>query len=527
MFYQDTNKLRDGGVFYVRTFFRIYELLSAFHQMLDEGKQGKYSRVDHHRALNGIIAALMKKLSYLVLTAFLMTSPTSLLATDDVLFNPDYLLSDTDFLDEDSMSLTDVSRFLTRGGLASYTDTDIDGVERTSGEIIWNAAQEFELSPKFLLTLLQREQSLVEDPTPSDDQLAWAMGYAVCDDCSKDDPRIQKFKGFASQVHYAAARIRESYLDDLETRGYTETGVGPGIEITIDNTSVTPVNFATSSLYTYTPHLHGNENFVTIWERWFGQEYLTGSLLQDKDTGGIWLIQYSERRPITSRAAFFSRFNVNTVVAVSGTTLEQYSIGDAISFPNYSLLRSPGGTVYLLVDDTRRGFTSQEAFRSLGFNPDEVVDVSWEDLDVYTETTPISVETVYPQGALLQDNTTGGVFYIENAVKHPIVSREILANQFADQTIVPVDPENLDSYERGDEVGFAEGTLIGVTGSPDIFVVSEGDRRPITDEVTFFTYGWNFNQVVWTNERSVLLHPLGEAVSTDLDGGDQIEVASK
>ena len=146
---------------------------------------------------------------------------------------------------------------------------------------------------------------------------------------------------------------------------------------------------------------------MTIWERWFGQEYLTGSLLQDKDTGGIWLIQYSERRPITSRAAFFSRFNVNTVVAVSGTTLEQYSIGDAISFPNYSLLRSPGGTVYLLVDDTRRGFTSQEAFRSLGFNPDEVVDVSWEDLDVYTETTPISVETVYPQGALLQDNTTG------------------------------------------------------------------------------------------------------------------------
>ncbi|MFA4845877.1 MAG: hypothetical protein WC654_04940, partial [Patescibacteria group bacterium] len=361
--------------------------------------------------------------------------------------------------------------------------------------------------------------------TPSDDQLAWAMGYAVCDDCSKSDPRIQKFKGFARQVYYAAERIRESYLDDLTRRGYTETGVGPGIAVTIDNTTVVPVNFATSSLYTYTPHLHGNENFVTIWERWFGQEYLTGSLLQDKDTGAIWLIQYNERRPITSRAAFFSRFNVNTVVAVSGTTLEQYPVGDPISFANYSLLRSPGGTVYLLVDDTRRGFTSQEAFRSLGFNPDEIVDVSWDDLDVYTEATPISVETVYPQGALLQDNTTGGVFYVENGEKHPIVSREILANQFADKIIVPVDPENLDSYERGEEVGFADGTLIGVTGSPDIFVVSEGNRRPIVDEVTFFTYGWNFNQVIWTNERSVLLHPLGENVSTDLDGGEEVQVA--
>jgi hypothetical protein len=141
------------------------------------------------------------------------------------------------------------------------------------------------------------------------------------------------------------------------------------------------------------------------------------------------------------------------------------------------------------------------------------------------ETKPITVETVYPQDALLQDNTTGGVFYVENGLKHPIVSREILANQFADQTIVAVDPENLDSYARAEDVGFAEGTLMGVTGSPDIFVVSEGERRPITDEITFFTYGWSFDQVVWTNERSVLLHPLGESVSTDLDGEDHIEVA--
>ncbi|MBI4438053.1 hypothetical protein HY631_03840 [Candidatus Uhrbacteria bacterium] len=461
----------------------------------------------------------MRWLSFFVLSAVIFTLPSRLLAEEDVLFNPDFLLSDADLFDADSMTLTDVSRFLTRGGLSAYSDTDIDGARRTAAQIVWNASQEFSLSPKFLLTLLQREQSLVEDPTPSEDQLAWAMGYAVCDDCSKSDPRIQKFKGFAAQVHYAAERIRESYLADLERRGYTETGVGPGIEITIDNTTVTPVNFATASLYTYTPHLHGNKNFVTIWEHWFGQEYLTGSLLQDKDTGGIWLIQYGARRPITSRAAFFSRFNASALVAVSGTTLESYPVGAPISFPNYSLLRSPGGTVYLLVDDTRRGFTSQEAFRSIGFSPDEITDVSWDDLNVYIEGEPITTETLYPQGALLQNNVTGGVFYVENGEKHPIVSREILASRFSSQTIVPVEPENLDSYPRGDEIGFADGTLIGVAGSPDIFVVSEGDRRPIVDEVTFFTYGWSFDQVVWTNERSVLLHPLGAALSTDLDEG--------
>ncbi|MFA4845547.1 MAG: hypothetical protein WC654_03245, partial [Patescibacteria group bacterium] len=109
----------------------------------------------------------MKWLSSFVLIALIASLPSPSLAQDDSIFNPDYLLSDTDMLDSESMSLTDISRFLTRGGLAEYTDVDIDGVRRTASELIWNAAQDFTLSPKFLLTLLQREQSLVEDPTPS------------------------------------------------------------------------------------------------------------------------------------------------------------------------------------------------------------------------------------------------------------------------------------------------------------------------------------------------------------------------
>ena len=168
--------------------------------------------------------------------------------------NPHYLVSDSEMLDVYSMSLVDIERFLIRGALDEYSGSDVNGAQRSAAEIIFNAAQEFDLSPRFLLVLLQREQSLVEDDSLTQDQLDWAMGYAVCDDCSKDDPRIAKFMGFGNQVYYAAQRIRKSYLEDLESRGYTETGMGPGIEKTIDGTLVTPVNNATAALYTYTDH---------------------------------------------------------------------------------------------------------------------------------------------------------------------------------------------------------------------------------------------------------------------------------
>lgn len=431
-------------------------------------------------------------------------------------FNPHLLATDADLLDVYSTSKNDLALLLSRGALSAYVGSDVTGVSKSASDIVWEASEAFGVNPRFLLALLQREQSLVEDPAPTDDQLNWAMGYAVCDTCAKDDPAIQKYKGFGNQVYYAAKRIRESYLTDLETRGFTESGIGPGREVVIDGVPVIPANKATAVLYTYTPHLRGNENFVRIWDRWFNRRHVDGTLLQDRQTGGIWLIQNGLRRPITSRTAFFSRFNPAHVVAASVETIEDYPIGIPIRFPNYSLLRSPRGTVYLIVDDTRRGFTTPEALRAYGFKTDEMVDVTWDDLNSYVEGEPITTQTLYPQGTLLQNRSTGGVYFVQNGVKQPIMSREILLARFPSPTILPVAPTDLEAYATGDSLPFPDGTLIGAAGAPDVFVVSHGMRRHITDEATFVALGWKFNQIVWTNERSVFLHPLGEPISTQL-----------
>lgn len=458
-------------------------------------------------------------LTYLLLS--LLVFPQGILAQvesiETVPVNPNVIATDEQLLDIYSATKEELAVYLSQGILDDYVGPDADGMSRSALDIIWNASQEFLINPRFLLVLLQREQSLVEDDNPTQDQFDWAMGYAVCDACAKSDPRIQKFKGFGNQVYFAAERIRNSYLADLESRGYTETGVGPGRESLIDQTIVIPQNLATSVLYTYTPHLHGNENFARIWNRWFSNRHLDGSLLQDKTTGGIWLIQNEQRRPITSRNAFFSRFNPQSVIAVGPSILETYTIGSPIQFPNYSLLRSPRGTVYLIVDDERRGFTSQEALRAAGLSSDEIVDVTWDDLNLYREGKPIDTSTVYPQGVLLQNTQTGGVYFVQNGLKQPIVSREILKAHFHTPFIRGVSPEDLDAYETGASLRFPDGTLIAATGSKNVFVVEQGKRRPIANEATFHTYGWRWDQIVWTNERSVLIHPQGETLNVTFE----------
>jgi hypothetical protein len=472
----------------------------------------------------------MKKIACIIIASFVISAfSPALLHAESNMFNPNILASDDQMLNMNEISKRELDVFLKKGSLATYVGPDFSGTNRTASDIIWNAAQTFKINPQFLLVLLQREQSLVEDDSPRQKQLDWAMGYAVCDDCSMNDPRIQKFKGFGNQLHYAAKRIRESYLSDLLTKGRTVSGVGPGIPIQIDNKTIIPANFVTSSLYTYTPHLHGNENFVRIWDKWFTKVFPSGSVLEDRETKDLWLIQFGTKRPITSKTAFYSRFNPQNLVPINTSDLQTYPVGTPISFPNYSLLRKENtSTIYLIVDDTKRGFLSQEAFRSHGFSPDEIVDVTAKELSAYSEGVPITANTKHPSGMLLQSNTTNGVFHVINGRKHPIVSMEVLNANFPSANIVPVDDENLAAYETSDFVKFQDGTLVGTKDAPEVYVIENGLRRHITDEATFLTYGWQWNQIVWTNKNTVLIHELGDPLSSSFtEFESDLEITSR
>lgn len=441
-------------------------------------------------------------------------------------FNPNFLISDEELLDTHVMTLGDIQLFLEKGSLANYRTTDIDGGTRTAAEIIYRAARRNGVSPRVILVMLQKEQSLVMDPSPSADQLDWAMGYGVCDACSHDDPNIQRFRGFGKQVNSSTLQIVEGYLQDLALRGQTVMGFAPGEATTIDDTLVIPANNATAALYTYTPHLHGNQVFTTLWQRWFARDYPTGSLLQNKNDGGVWLIQYGERRPITSRAAFLSRYTDEAIIAVSPSELEAYSVGRAIALPNYSLLHAENGDIYLLVDDVIRHIDSMEAFRAIGFNEDDLVNVSADELDDYETGEPITIETTWPQGVLLQDVTTGGVYYVENNVKQPIFSREILAARFALRSITPSTPDELDVFKTGDPVLFPDGALVGIKEKPDVYFISEGQRRPIASGEVFEAFGWRWENVLWSDERSVSLHPLGDPLDRVIEDEEDVSIAS-
>ena len=454
----------------------------------------------------------MEKIYFFFIFSLILMPILPVLAAD---FNPNYVISDDELTNNNSMDEQDIQGFLERKGsyLASYETTDPDdGVVRSAAEIIYKYAQNYLLNPRFFLAMIQKEQSLVEDPSPTQKQLDWAAGYGVCDDCTTSDEAIQRWRGFGKQIRSTAMQFREGYLLDLITYGETNAGIGVGQPTMIDDTMVIPYNNATASLYTYTPHIHGNANMWRIWQRWFTKIYPDGSLVQAVGEPGIWLIQYGVKRPFLSMAALLSRYDLSRVIPVSKTDIDRYETGLAIKFPDYSLLRSPRGTVFLLDGDKRRGIDSWDTFKSIGFNPDEIINVTWEDVNLYEDGEPITLQSLYPQGTLLQSRDTGGVFYVQDGKKYPIWSKELMNTNYSQKYIVPVSEDELAKFETMAPVMFKDGELVKSFNSPGVYVVSNGELRPVPSAEVFEGMGYRWENIIQTSEKVLSLHQIGEPI---------------
>lgn len=458
-------------------------------------------------------------------------------------FNYNNIISDAEMNNYSSMTQSEVQGFLdSKGGyLANYVCEDKEGNARKASEVIYTLSQETKLNPQFMLTLLQKEQSLLTDKDPTERQLAAAVGYG-CPDAGGCNPR---WNSFFKQVNSSYLQFR-SYLDESDQYP-NRYQLGQTYIIPRDNTPVrtidivTPQNSATAALYTYTPHVYyGNYNFWKLYNDYFGdgsqnyvflevedsQKYPDGSLLRKKGEGGIYLIQNGEKRPFLTKSAFLSRYSINRVVDVASDDLEKYEIGKPIKFSNYSLLRSPEGAIYLLVNDIKRKIISTEVFKKIGFNPEEVIDVEDAELSEFLDGKPITENDVYPTGALLQNRKTGGVFFVIDNTKYPIWSKKIMEINYPNKKIISVTEEELNGYPTGKPLKLRDGELVMSAESPVVYIISNGFKRPIVSGKAFEALGYKWEDIIKVSNRVLEIHPKGEDIDY-IESGDKVELAVK
>lgn len=488
----------------------------------------------------------MKKIIIIALAILLI--PVASSAAIDANFNANRIIEDQDILDYDSMSLPDIQKFLQSKSsyLANYFTPNTHGMTKMASEIIYDAAYnnydcdgvtlsdnptELEkkqkcksittISPKFLLVLLQKESSLIEDPSPTQTHLDWATGYG-CPDNWVCNPY---YKGFGKQVNSAALQFL-AYMKEPERysfkKGGTYTFNNPYGTISNEKMIVTPENQATAALYNYTPHVfNGNYNVYKLWNKYFPDggtvnqvklQYPDGSILKSKDSPVVWLIQNGHKKPFLNWASFISRFRPDQIVEVDAEELEGYPEANAIKFPNYALIKVNEATIYLIVDNEKRPFANMETFQKIGFNPEELEVATEADLSSYKLGATITITSSHVTGALIQDAKSGGVYYVENDTKAPIIDKIFLETKFKDKTVNKEVNGELSNYTKIDPVKFDDGELLRSKLYSTIYLISNGEKRPFASVSRFQALGYKLDNVIDVSPQVLYQYPLGSTI---------------
>ncbi|MDO8848710.1 MAG: hypothetical protein Q7W51_10040 [Coriobacteriia bacterium] len=231
----------------------------------------------------GFVARLARisRLTAAVALACALLAPGIASAATAPPFVAEIIISDDVMRASGSLSAADIQAFLER--YTGVLDTTLaarhsDGTMQPVSLLIWEVSQEFNINPKVLLTMLQKEQSLITKTAPSQTTLDWALGFG-CYDGSTPETRNPIYCGLGNQIWYAARALDS----------YAETSWTPGLKRTIcincvtqpytPNTEFVPQNLATYKLYVYTPHSHGptsdiyggNYLFWTIYWKYFDE----------------------------------------------------------------------------------------------------------------------------------------------------------------------------------------------------------------------------------------------------------------
>jgi hypothetical protein len=422
-------------------------------------------------------------------------------------YDQNNLIDDPIFLNVGTMNQASIQSFLNGkgGALAHYTDPLVN---QGAAQIIYTAAQEYGVNPQVILATLQKEESLITDPSPDASQYRSAMGYG-CPDSSVCD---QKYYGLYNQVENGTWQLRFNF----ERAGGNNSWWNPNISydtrymvgksLNFGDCSGITVYFSnrgTASLYRYTPHAYysapgcyysGSINFVNSFESWFGPIHgnVTSSYTaQPSNSGTIYLLdpgtnkKYAFPDPGTFLAYGF-RWGGTPVV--DPASLSGYTDGGvATKFAGVS-----GSTYYLVDSGMKHGFSSYDMFTDWGATDGQLTPLSDTLLNILIDSSNVTNLARTPDGSVY--NVVGGQ-------KRPIASVDAFnALGYSWANVVNYSSNALASLPLG-PLMLQPYAKIMVSGDATVYMIDGTSKWPVSGDA-FSAWGMNWSQVYHVDQAT-------------------------
>jgi len=352
---------------------------------------------------------------------------------------------------------------------------DYTGGQKTSAQIIYDVAQACGISPKVLLVLLQKEQSLVTDTWPWSIQYQKATGYACPDTAACDS----QYYGFFNQVYNAAQAFRRYQLNpgSYNYRAGRNNSILYSPRSGCGSSSVYIQNQATAGLYVYTPYQpnpaalgditgsgdvcssYGNLNFWRLYNSWFGQSW--GALIRTPDSTALYYSDGARKYSVPS-------MDLVAQYGLSARDVRYVSQGELDSIPLASapysnalgqVVKTPddndadGAALYLVNNASRIPITSMQQFSDFGFQSSDITYLSWDALQTLSlSTSSLSNFIQAPDMSVAQ---------VSNGQLHAIMELSKLSAANPSGNITPLTTYTLSRFSYGTPLVDGDYIIIG------------------------------------------------------------------
>ncbi|WP_181032875.1 hypothetical protein [Clavibacter michiganensis] len=425
-------------------------------------------------------------------------------------FDPGMIISDAKFYDGAAMTQGEISSFLAARVprcatgyvcLRDYVEstparagdarcTGLSASRLSAADIVYWVGRACGVSQEALLVLLEKEQGIVTDSTPSARQYRSATGYGCPDTADCDSA----YYGFFNQVYNAARQFK--VYQATPSRWNYQAGRSNRIlwhpTASCGSSQVTIRNQATAGLYIYTPYqpnaaalrnlygtgdscsAYGNRNFWRLFTDWFGPttDGPVSSFAKTASSGAVYLLVGSTKHPLPDWSVYLALQSLGPIATVSESRLASYATGR----PASPLVRDPrSGEVALVEGGARHAFSSCGLVDAYGFACGGAVDLDATQLGRLPSGAPVSDYFV----------TAGSsaVYYLTESKRFPVESwSSLLAlNGGRSPYVATMSASAASRWPVGRTI-VAPGTLMKGPGAADQVFLADGlDRRiPVT-----------------------------------------------
>lgn len=238
--------------------------------------------------------------------------------------------------------------------------------------------------------------------------------------------------------------------------------------------------------------------------------YSNGTLLQQKGTSPVWVVENGTLHHIPSAAMFLSMgFQWSQIQRVSSLSSLSLGLPLVTPYPSGTLLQVAGQpAIYVVMQGVVHHIGSWSTLVNMGLGSQPIVKISQLGSNWPMGPTLNSASAYYPSGTLLHPSGSSKIYMVNQGVLHHIVSGSVFSqmgyqwNQL--KSIHGLPNMSVGSPLTNPERAFPTGSLVQVQGHRAVYLVQNGVLRHITSPQVLHDLGYHFSNVIQVPSSQVI-----------------------